>query len=180
MKPIRMKTRDAAITYRMGAGFPGDVNRTHPVSIEPCLIDDDAPPAGYGQALLLDATTEGVRPFTTGDASQATYGFGVRPYPFQQSSGTNFGAAALGDATPPTSGIMDVVREGYIMCKVNAGQTAAKKNGAVYVRVAATAGDHIIGQLETAADGGDNVLITNAKFNGAQDSSGVAEVLVHL
>jgi hypothetical protein len=38
----RARTLDAAITYRMGAGYPGDVNRAHPASIIPA-------PAGPGE-----------------------------------------------------------------------------------------------------------------------------------
>ena len=178
MKQVtRMKTRDVAFPFRMGAGFSGDVNRTHPASIEPCLSDASAPPASFGQAVLIDPTPQGARPFTTGDASQAAYGVTVRPYPFQQSSGNNYGAAAIGGATPP-AGVIDVLRSGYIMVQVNLGQTAPVKNGAVYVRVAATSGNHIIGQFETAADGTNNVLVTNANFQGGMDASGVAEIFI--
>lgn len=37
----RRRTHDAtnAFPFRMNTGFAGDVNRTHPASIEPCLID---------------------------------------------------------------------------------------------------------------------------------------------
>src|SRR5262249_5668758 len=66
----RARTRDygsTAIAYRMQAGFPGDVNRMHPASIEPCLIDASAPPTAYGQAVLVDGTTQGVRPLVAGD-----------------------------------------------------------------------------------------------------------------
>lgn len=179
MKQVtRMKTRDVAFPFRMGAGFSGDVNRTHPASIEPCLVDASAPPAIFGQAVLIDPTTQGARPFTTGDASSAAYGVSVRPYPFQQSSATNYGAAAIGNAGSPATGVIDILRSGYIMVQVNLGQTAPVKNGAVYVRVAATAGDNIIGQFETAADGTNNVLVTNANFQGGMDASGVAEIFI--
>jgi len=177
----RMKTRDVAFQYRMGAGFAGDVNRTHPATIEPCLIDDAAPPAIFGQLVLVDPTTQGVRPFTTGDASQAAYGVTVRPYPYQQSTAALANAQAnLGNAVAPVSGIMDVLRAGYILAQVNVGQTAPVKNGNVYVRVAATSGNHIIGQLETASDGGNNVLVTNCKFNGGTDANGVAELAFNI
>ena len=39
MNKTRQKTRDVAFTFRMGAGFAGDVNRTHPASIEPVMIE---------------------------------------------------------------------------------------------------------------------------------------------
>lgn len=179
MKQVtRMKTRDVAFPFRMGAGFSGDVNRSHPASIEPCLIDTSAPPAIFGQAVLIDPTTQGTRPFTTGDASQDAYGVTVRPYPFQQQSASNYGAAAIGNAGAPDTGAIDVLRLGYIMVQVNLGQTAPVKNGAVYIRVAATSGAHIIGQLETAADGTNNVLVPNMKFQGGMDANGVAEAYI--
>ena len=178
MKQVtRMKTRDVAFPFRMGAGFSGDVNRTHPASIEPCLVDPAEPPAIFGQAVLFDPASQGTRPFTTGDASSAAYGVTVRPYPFQQSSANNFGAAAIGNAGI-AGNVIDVLRSGYIMVQVNLGQTAPVKNGPVYVRVAATSGAHIIGQFETASDGTNNVLVTNANFQGGMDANGVAEIFI--
>lgn len=171
----RMKTRDAAFQFRMGAGFAGDVNRTHPASIFPELIDANAPPTAYGQAVLIDPTTQGVRPFTTGDTAQAAYGVTVRPFPTQQASGTNFGAAAIGAATPPTTGVIDVLRSGAIMVNLPFGGTTVK-GGTVYVRVAATSGLHIIGSFEAAADGGNNVAVSNAIFNGSPDANGNVEI----
>ena len=170
----------AAITYRMGAGFAGDVNRSHPVTIEPNLVDTNAPPAIFGQLVLVDSATQGVRPFTTGDASQAAYGVTVRPYPFQANAASNYGAQSFGNAAAPAQGAIDVCRMGYIMGQVNLGQNPPVKNGAVYVRVAATSGQHVIGQLETASDPGNNVLVTNCTFAGGMDANGVAEVMFNI
>lgn len=169
-----------AITYRMNAGFAGDVNRTHPATIEANLVDASAPPAIFGQAVLLDPTTQGVRPFTTGDTSQGAYGITVRPYPFQVDSASNFGSSSIGNAVAPAAGVVDVLRAGYVMGQINPGQTAPVKNGSVYVRVAATSGTRLIGQLETAADGGNNVLLTNCKFMGGMDANNVAEVAFNI
>ena len=56
MKKIqRCRTTDIAITYRMGAGFPGDVTRTHPVDIFPRLADTTNPPTLAGQGVIYDA-----------------------------------------------------------------------------------------------------------------------------
>jgi hypothetical protein len=178
----RMKTRDVAFTYRMGAGFAGDVNRTHPASIEPTLIDASAPPTAYGQPVLVDATTQGVRPFTTGDQSNtvaAGYGITVRPYPFQQSSASNFGAAAIGAATPPVTGIMDTLRAGYIMVNLAAGG-APVKGGAVYVWAVATSGAHVQGGVEAAYSAGNTTQLLNATFNGSPDASGNVEIAFNI
>ncbi len=177
MKKNRMKTRDVAFTFRMGAGFAGDVNRTHPCNITPELIGA-APPTAYGQAVKVEAAG-GVRPWTTGDASGAAFGITVRPFPFQQSSASNFGAAAIGAATPPTNGAIDILRSGFIMVNLPFGGTPIK-GGTVYVRVAATSGNHIIGAFEAAADGANNVALTNCVFNGGSDASGNVEIAFNI
>lgn len=179
---IRMKTKDAAFQFRMGAGFAGDINRTHPASVEPTLIDASAPPTAYGQPVLVDATTQGVRPFAAGDQSNAVaagYGITVRPYPTQQSSASNFGAAALGAATPPVSGIMDVLRAGYIMVNLPAGGTPVK-GGAVYVWAAASTGSHVLGGVEAAYSAGNTTQLLNATFNGSPDANGNVEVAFNI
>ena len=175
-KTTRMKTHDVAFAFRMGAGFAGDVNRTHPASIEPCLIDDAAPPTAYGQAVLVDATTQGVRPFAAGDQSDtvaAGYGMTVRPYPIQQSSASNYGEANMGEAVPPVKGIIDVLRAGYIMGKVVGSPV---KGAAVYVWAAASSGAHVLGGLESAYSSGNTTQLKNATFNGSPDAAGVVEV----
>ena len=178
----RCKTRDVAFTFRMGAGFPGDVNRTHPATIEPCLIDASAPITAYGQPVLVDPTTQGVRPFVAGDQSNtvpAGYGLTVRPYPFQQSSATNFGSAALGSATPPTSGVCDVLRAGYIMANLAAGGSPVK-GGAVYIWAAASIGLHVQGGIEAAYSAGNTTQLLNATFNGSPDANGNVEIAFNI
>jgi hypothetical protein len=176
---IRMKTQDVAFQFRMDAGFAGDVNRTHPASIEPCLIDPTNPPNAYGQAVLVVAASQGVRPYATADASDATpsaaWGVTVRPFPFQQSSASNFGAASIGAATPPTTGVIDVLRAGYIMATVPAGQ-APVKGGAVYVWCTASAGVHVQGGFEAVFSTTNTVKLSNAFFNGSPDAKGNVEI----
>lgn len=180
-KSNRMKFKDVAFTYRMGAGFPGDINRTHPFSAAPTIVDASAPPTSYGQACLLDPTTQGVRPFAAGDQSNTLtfvpYGAVVRPFPLQQSSATNYGSIALGVGAPPTSGVVDVLQAGYIMVQLNLGVTAPVKGGAVYIWAAATSGSHIIGGYETAYSAGNTCLLDSRYYyTGGVDSSGVAEI----
>ena len=177
MSKKRMKVRDASFTFRMGAGFAGEVNRTHPADIVPELIDSAAstPPTAYGQVVILDTVNSAVRPFAAGDTAVTTaYGMTVRPYPTQQASASNFGQADLGAATPPTSGVIDVLRRGYIMAKVTG---TVAKGGAVYVWCAASSGNHVQGQLESGATGGSTAALTNLTFNGSADANGVVEVI---
>lgn len=174
----RMRTADIAFQGRMGAGFPGDVNRTHPVAIEPCLIDEDDPAEGYGIPVLVDAVTQGVRQFVAGDASANAvrpWGFTVRPYPQQVEAATNYGAQDFGSAIPPVAGIIDVMKLGYIMAVVNG---APVKGGQVYVWCAAAAGAHVQGGLEAAADVGNTAPLENCYFNGIPDAAGVVEVIL--
>ena len=177
---IRFKTRDVAFQFRMGAGFAGDVNRTHPAEIEPALIRAATPPTAYGQIVVV-GTGNAVRPLAVADASDAVeltpFGMTVRPYPAQQSSASNYGAAALGASTPPTTGTIDVCRAGLVLAQLNAGVTAPVKGGRVYVWCAATAGDHIQGGLETEASAGNTVeLDSRYTYNGPADASGIVEV----
>lgn len=177
----RARTKDygaTALTYRMQAGFPGDVNRTHPASIEPCLIDASAPPTAYGQPVLVDATTQGVRPFAAGDQSASAvnfYGFTVRPYPLQSNTAT----PQFNTGTPPVTGVIDVVRFGYVMVVLgNGALTGAVKDGAVYVWTAASSGNHVLGGIETVYSAGNSTLLSGAHFNGVQDANGIVEISV--
>lgn len=177
----RLKFRDNnSFLYRMGAGFAGDVSRTHPASIEPVLVDASSPPTQYGQPVLLDPTTLGVRPFGAGDGSVTdAYGFLVRPYPTQQQTGGM--TSSFGAATPPVTGAVDVLRGiGYINVTVNAATAAlAKKGGRVYVWIAATSGSHVQGGIEAAASSANTVLLpANKLFNGSVDANGVCEVSI--
>lgn len=175
------RTCDISFSYRMGAGFPGDVNRTHPVDIEACLIDPSAPPTLYGQAVVVDATSQGVRPLSAGDTALTTiYGITVRPFPIQGQSSTNYGASNIGSATPPTSQPMDVCRSGYIMSTLS-GTAAAVKGAPVYVWVAASSGSHIQGNFEAAATGGSTIQIdAKTTFNGPADANGIVEIAINI
>lgn len=176
---IRARTRDVAFPFRMGAGFAGDVNRTHPAEIEAALINTTTPPTLYGQVVVVNATGNNVRPLAAADQSNATdltpFGMTVRPYPVQQQTGGM--SASIGAATPPVSGVIDILRAGLIMAQLNANVAAPVKGGRVYVWCSATSGDHIQGGLETEYDAGDTVrLDARYTYNGPPDTTGVVEV----
>lgn len=172
----RAKTRDVAFPFRMGAGFAGDINRTHPFDCVPERQDVSDPITLYGNGCMMDTTNGTVRAIIAGDQSDATplnlYGVLVRPYPTQQSNTSQ----ALGNSTPPTApAILDVLTEGLIMVKVNGTPT---KRGVVYVWCSASAGAHVVGGFEAAADAGDTVRVTNAYFNGPPDANGIVEMRI--
>lgn len=178
----RAKTRDISFKYRMGTGFAGDVNRTHPASIEPVYINTTTPPLHYGQPVLLDASGVGVRPYAAGDQSDSTasvpWGAFVRPYPTQASTADANGGATIGGETPPASGVGDALRSGYIFGKLNTG--TAKKGLPVYVWAGATSGAHVQGQYEVAATSGQTTLLTGWTFNGPADADGIVELCVNV
>lgn len=176
----RRKTHDIAITYRMPAGFVGDVNRTHPASIEPCLIDATNPPTLYGQAVVADDTsTNGVRIPATGDAATAIYGVTVRPFPFQQQATTNYGAATIGGEIPPSSGAIDILRSGYIMV-VAQGVAPTYKGAPVKVCTVAGTG-YVAGGFSADTVSGTFVsLDSKSSWNGPADANGIAELAFNI
>lgn len=175
---LRARTCDVAFGFRMGAGFPGDVNRMHPASIVPGLINLTTPPRNYGDPVVINGADGSYRGVVTGDNSAtalAIDGVTVRPYPTQQSSG---GMASAFGATPaPVSGVMDALRSGFIMCKLPAG-VAVLRGGIPFIWCAATSGVNVQGALVGAASAGNTVPIANAQFNGAADPSGNVELEV--
>lgn len=178
---LRLATRDVqsytAFKYRMPAGFPGDVNRTHPASILPCLIDDDTPPLRFGGAVIADGADNSVRQPAPGDIAAKVYGFLCRPFPYQQTVGGM--SADFGVGTPPASGVCDILRAGYIMTQISGGGTP-RKGDPVYIWVAASTGNHIQGYPETAPTTGSTVLAANCTWNGPGDGNNVAEISVVL
>ena len=174
----RLRVGDAAYVSRMGAGSAGTVNRTHPATIEPALNDATNPAVLFGQGVFATTSGNSVRAVLTSDTTTPStlYGVTVRPFPFQASSGTNFGATPFGGEIPP-AGAIDVLRSGYIMVLLaNFAAANAVKGGQAYIWSAATSGLHIQGGWESAASGGNTILINGATFNGPCDANGIVEL----
>lgn len=175
----RAYTRDVAYSYRMPAGFGGDINRTHPASVEPVLWDTTSPPTYAGQAVVVDATSKNVRACGVVDDSALTdiYGVAVRVYPVQQQSGGM--SASFGNAAPPANQPGDVLKSGYIMVPVsNLGVPA--KGGQVFVWAKPNSGNHVQGGFEVQAVGGSTIALplNSYSWNGGPDANGVAELIV--
>lgn len=163
----RRRTCDVAFTYRMGAGFSGDVNRTHPFDIEPCLIDVANPPAFYGQAVVIGANNAVRAILDTDDALTSIYGVAVRPFPTQQQSGGM--SSPFGVQVPPVSGVIDILRLGYVMVQMHG---TPNKGDPLYVWSDPTAGGEVLGQFTTTTTGGSTIgpLTGSSSFNGPPDS----------
>lgn len=179
---VRARTHDAAFTYRMGAGFAGDVNRTHPFSDFAGLQDSTTPVRFYGDPALRDTTHNAWRGIVAGDASDSTAiniaGVAVRPYPLQPSAASNYGAVTLGDpVAPPTTGIVDFITQGVVMVKVR-GTGTVNINSPVFIFAAANETGHVLGGLEIAAITGKTVPVANARFRGPVDANGITEMEV--
>jgi hypothetical protein len=174
----RARTCDDAFKFRMTAGFVGSVNRMHPATIEPCLIDASAPPTAYGQPVVVDATTQGVRPLVAGDSAlTAIYGITVRPFPFQQSTGGM--SASFNTCVPPVTGVIDVLRSGYILVQSNV--TGVKKGGTVFIWVAATSGAHVQDQFEIVTSAGNTITLdAKSSYNGTEDANKVIELAFNI
>ena len=174
-------TCDAAFTFRMGAGFVGAVNRSHPAGIEPCMMDPANPVLQYGLAVMADnAAPNGVRSVLASDSALTSiFGIAVRPFPITPQAGTNFGAAAFGSVAPSTFLPLDVLKSGYIMVSLG-GVAAALKGAPVFVYYGVSSGSHVQGGFEAAA--GANLAALDASgnriyFNGPADANGIVELV---
>lgn len=167
------RTHDISFGYRMPAGFPGDVNRTHPASIVPGIMNTTVQaPRLFGDPVVIDTATNSYRGVTAGDITTfAVDGFVVRPYPTQQTTGGL--TASIGGGAPSINQPVDVLSDGFIMAKCYVG--APLKGGAVYVYTGVSTGSHVQGGLEAAAVA-NATLISNAFWNGPADSNGVTEL----
>lgn len=163
--------------FRMPATFIGDVTRMTPAAIiEPCASDTTAPPTFLGQAVVVDATSGGVRPITPADtpaSGAVVYGVTVRGFPMQPPNASGyFGALGFGKVAPwllpgQPPGALDVLRQGYIGVQVNG---TPRKGGRVWVWVAADdpANNHYQGGFEAAASGANTVqLPPTCTFQGS-------------
>jgi hypothetical protein len=163
---------------RMPAGIPGEVNRGWASTIEPAAITPSGTagaPTAYGIPLVVDQTAGNVgnvRAVNSGDANTAIYGLLARPFPTQSPI---WGSDPIGQATPPTQGSCDVLREGY-MTVLLSGSTAAVKGNPVYIWTAAATGTHITGGFEASNPGGSGITLIGGIFMGPADASGNVEI----
>ena len=136
------------ILYRMPSGIAGDVSRGSQSTIEAAMLGAMAF-AAFG--VFAKVVAGKIEPLGAGDTADMAYGLLVRSYP------ATSGGDAMGVSTPPTKGVADVLRRGYITVKNNAGVTALGRP--VFVRVASPTADKPIGGIEAVADGTKTIAI---------------------
>jgi hypothetical protein len=167
-----------AYAFRMPAGIPGDVNRIASAHIETQVVSSAAgeAPTAYGLPVVLSSTSGqvgNVRVMTTGDTGQP-YGFIVRPYPTQSSQDP------LNVSTPPTSGLVDILKRGYMTVQMQ-GPTAAKKGDVPYIFLTTTNTTHpVLAAVEAATSTNAVLLTSNSYFMGPADSNGMVEIAFNL
>ena len=169
-----------AFTYRMNAGIPGQVTRPSSAIVEAQVINTSTPPTRYGDPVAYaTGGNGGVRPITTGDTAASIIGFVTRPFPTESDTNWPSDALASGPGTPPTSGIITILRTGYISVYLG-GSAAAALGGTVYVRVAGPGTNKVIGDIEAAADGSNTIVVSHAEFSGPADANGNVEIKVFI
>jgi hypothetical protein len=167
-----------AYAFRMPAGIPGDVNRIASGHIETQVVSSAAgeAPTAYGLPVVLSSTSGqvgNVRVMTAGDTGQP-YGFLVRPYPTQSSQDP------LNVSTPPTSGLVDILKRGYMTVQLQ-GPTAAKKGDIPYIFLGTTSTTHpVLAAVEAATSTNAVVLTSNSYFMCPADSNGMIEIAFNL
>lgn len=173
----RFRTHDVSYLYRMPGGIPGDINRTHPVWVEPCINDPTTPVPLFGVPVVCTAAGNSVRPIGAGDGALTDiYGIAARPYPFQQSSAQNYGQADFGVGVPPVHQPLDVMRIGAMTVLLN-GAASVVKGGRVFVWIGVTGGGHVRGGFEGAGSTASTIeLDGRILFNGPADPQGNVEL----
>jgi hypothetical protein len=164
----------AVFQFRMNAGIPGDISRPEQATVITETLDTTNYPTVYGVAGTIDATSKKFRKIMAGDTASSVYGLYVRPFPTTTGQLTD----GLGTSTPPTAGVCNVMKRGFMTVQLN-NTTAAAKNGTVYVRTATGTGS-IIGGFEAAADSTNTFVLANAYFTGPADASGNVEIAFNL
>jgi len=176
-----------AFTYRMGAGFAGDVNRTHPAGIEPNINDATNPILFPGQAGLYNTSAGTFRAIISGDVgATAISGVAVRQFPTQATgpsvSTENWGEADFstgytGNISP--ANCLDVLKSGYIMVPVNG---TPSKGGTVYVWYGATSAPHYQGGFEASSGASTLTLSGNNQtyYNSGPDAYGICELAFNI
>lgn len=160
-----------AILYRMAQGIPGDVSRASVSTIESQPLASGTPFPGYG---LPGKISGGAFVPVSAVGDTAPYGLLVRPFPTTGPDASD----PLGTAVPPTTGVANILRRGYMTVKCNAGTPAL--GGAVYIRYANGVTATPVGGIEAAAVASTTVALTNAIFTGAADANGNVEIAFNI
>ncbi len=154
----------------MAHGYAGSFSR-QPDSII------DTHPLGGAEALLFGMPVAygadgAVRPFGADGTAEAFLGVAVR----EVKSATNYFGQNAGAYQPKEA--VPVMKRGCVNVLCQNGIPAA--GGAVYVRTVASDAypNAVVGGFEAAADPANSVELANARWKGAADANGIAEIRI--
>jgi hypothetical protein len=160
-----------AIGKALNYGYPGTVSRSVDaiISNRPLRVTDTAS-ANFGDPVVLN--TDNTYSFFGSTGTAAAFA-GVAVREVKQS--TSYLNSAQGTYSPgqPT----DVIERGAVIVACNVGTPTA--GGAVYIRIVLNGAIPLglVGGFETAADGTNTILLTNAKWTtGKIDANKSAEI----
>jgi hypothetical protein len=136
-----------AIQFRMPAGIPGTISRDQNLRSEAAVLSavTGQTPTGYGQAVVIDATTAQMRLPTPADAK--INGWLIRPYPTISAPNQPVLSDYAGAAVPLGGTVKDQMTAGYMSVLLSGTGTPAR-GSQVYVWVAASTGSHVQGGPE--------------------------------
>jgi hypothetical protein len=172
-----------AFTFRMPFAIPGDLAQGAGRSNVKAELFGATPFPFYGLPCVISANT--VIPVNANLAAVANsvYGWLVRPFPLQESASPSTSLQTGGQAVPPTTGIANVMTEGYIGVFVQAGAASVVAGGTVFLRwQTGGAGITIFGGVEGVTSGNNFAVAntTNSRktcyFTGPCDASGFTVV----
>lgn len=170
-------TRDAAITYRMPFGVPGDISRPSTATVEAQAFGATAFSAYGIPAKIVNGVA-----IPIAAQNDIVYGMLARPFPITGANASD----PLGTSVPPTSGVANLMRRGYMTVKVQLGAASCALGSAVYIRYQNPVAGQIVGGIEGASTGntyqlsGTYSLGTGAYFTGPADANGNAEIAFNL
>lgn len=170
-------TLDAAIAFRMNYGVPGDLSRPSIATVEAQALGATAFSA-YG--LPVKVVNGLVVPIAA--LNDVVYGMLVRSFPITGANASD----PLGTSVPPTSGVANVMRRGYMTVNVQLGAGSCALGSPVYVRYQNPSGSQIVGGIEGASTGNTYQLSSTyafgsgAFFTGPADANGNAEIAFNL
>ena len=147
----------------MNNGFAGSYSRQPDQIIDTRFAGSGG--VAFGQAVKYSSGA--VVGFGAGDAATAFVGVATREVKTTDANGT----AGYAESEP-----VPVMKRGRVNVKCNVGTPAL--NGDVYVRITANVliPDGVVGGFEASSDSTNSVKLTNAKWAGAADSNGIAEL----
>ena len=152
-------------------GYPGTISRNGDEVTRSHPVKSDSDDINFGDPVLLNADYSVSRFGAAG--TDATFGgVAVR----RVKSATVYPNQATGKYAAYE--VADVIQRGPVTVRCNVGTPSSTAK--VYVRVTANGAipAGVVGEFEAAADGGNTVEITNARWGTVKDANGIAELII--